>query len=99
MHRERLKEAALMFALAIFFGITPMSFADQTSAATNTDKTATQKVEKESTDIARTIQSYTIKQKDEAVRKAKEALADLDTRIDRMESQFDKKWNQMDGLR
>ena len=96
MHRKRLKEGALVFALAIFFGITSMSFADQTSAATDTDKTATEKIREEGTDVARTIKSYTVKQRDEAVRKAKEALADIDTRIDRMESRFDKKWNQMD---
>jgi replication fork clamp-binding protein CrfC len=96
MHRERLKEVALVFALAIIFGIMSMYFADQTSAATDTDKTATQKIKEEGTDVARTIQNYTVKQRDEAVRKAKEALADLDTRIDRMESRFDKKWNQMD---
>jgi hypothetical protein len=96
MHRERLKEAALAFALAIFFGVMPMSFADQTSAATDTDKTATQKIKEEGTDFARTIKSYTVKQRDEAVKKAKEALTDIDTRIDRMESRFDKKWNQMD---
>jgi hypothetical protein len=44
MHRERLKEAALVFALAILFGITPIFFSDETSAATDTDKTATQKI-------------------------------------------------------
>ena len=96
MHRESLKEVALVFALAIFFGITSMSFADQTSAATDTDKTATEKIREEGTDVARTIKSYTIKQRDEAVKKAKEAIADIDRRIDRMESRFDKKWNQMD---
>jgi ElaB/YqjD/DUF883 family membrane-anchored ribosome-binding protein len=96
MHRKRLKEGALVFALAIFFGITSMPFADQTSAATDTNKTATEKIKEEGTDIARTIKSFTVKQRDEAVRKAKEALADIDTRIDRMESRFDKKWNQMD---
>ena len=96
MHRGRLQEAVMAFAFVVFFGIPPISFADQTSTNTATDKTATMKIKEEGTDVARTIKNYTVKQRDEAVRKAKEAFADLDTRIDHMESRFDKRWNQMD---
>jgi len=92
MRKKRLKEAALVFAFAVVLGITPASFADQMSTGKNTDKTVTEKIRQEGVDI----KNYTVKQRDEAVRKAKEALVDLDARIDRMESRLDKKWSQMD---
>jgi len=96
MHRGRLKEAALVFAFAVFFGITTMSFADQKTVGTETEKTTTQKIKEEATDLSQTIKNYTIKQKDDAVIKAKDALVDMDTRIDRMENRIAEKWSQMD---
>jgi hypothetical protein len=85
-------KANLVFITAVFFAIASVSFAAQTPA----DKTTTKEVKEKVVEAAEAIKNYSADQRDEAVKKAKAALDDLDVRIDRMESQLDKKWNQMD---
>jgi predicted phage tail protein len=46
-------------------------------------------------ETARAIKAYTLKQKDVAVKKAREALDDLDARIDRLQARLDEQWTQM----
>jgi predicted RNase H-like nuclease (RuvC/YqgF family) len=96
MYRKRLKETALIFAIAAVFGFTSASIAEQKSATKETDKTTTQKIKEESVEVSQKIKNYTIKQRDEAVKAAKAGLADLDARIDRMERRLEKNWNKMD---
>jgi hypothetical protein len=48
------------------------------------------------TEAAEAIKNYSFDQRDKAIVKAKAALADLDARIDRMESRLNKEWNRMD---
>lgn len=77
--------------LIAILGSTPLCYA-QTSA----DKTSIEKVKQESQDLLETLKVYSVEQKDEAVRKTKIALDDLDERIDAMEADVDKSWNKMD---
>ena len=96
MCKRRVKESFFVFTFVVVFGMTPLSFADQTSIGENPNKPLTQEIKDETVDVSQTIKNYTIKQRDEAVKNAKAALIVLDARIDRMENQLYKKWNQMD---
>jgi hypothetical protein len=96
MYKQRLKDAAMLCVFAFFFGMASVPFASKTYAATNSENNSSQSVKEKASDVSTKIEKYTIKQRDEAVRKAKESLADLDERIDRMENRLAKKWAQMD---
>jgi len=86
------KKAVSVFITAIFLGIGTLSFAAQTE----TDKTTNQDLEVKVTDTVQTLKKYTAEQRKEAVKQAKEALDDLDAQIGRLESELNKKWDQMD---
>ena len=92
MKTQKLRKTSLMFITVIFFAIGSVSFAAQTS----THETATKDVKEKVGDAAQTIKNYSVNQRDEAVKKAKAAMDDLDVRIDNMESQINKKWHKMD---
>jgi hypothetical protein len=92
MKTQKLGKASLVFITAIFFATGSVSFAAQTS----TDETLKEDVKNKVTEAVQAIKKYSVNQRDEAVKKAKAALDDLDIRIDSMESQLDKKWDQMD---
>lgn len=96
MARGRLNEGVLIVALAVFLGIAPLAFAEQPATGTAPDKTATEKIKAEGADLSRSIKHYTIKQKDQAVKTSKEALAEMDARIDRLENRLSEKWSRMD---
>jgi signal transduction histidine kinase len=59
-------------------------------------KTTIKEVKKETQDLLRTLNAYTVEQKDEAVQKTKAALDDLDKHIDALEKDIDKSWDGMD---
>lgn len=92
MKTQGLGKASLVFITAVFFAMGSVSFAAQTS----TNETGTKDVKEKVTEAARAIEKYSVDQRDEAVKKAKAALDDLDVRIDSVESQLNKKWDQMD---
>jgi len=92
MKTQELKKAGLFFITAVFLAVGSVSFAAQTSA----EKTTTKEVKDKVAEAAEAIKNYSVDQRDEAVKKAKVALDDLDARIDRMESRLNKKWDQMD---
>jgi RNA processing factor Prp31 len=92
MKTQELRKAGLFFITAVFFAVGSVSFAAQTSA----DKTTTKEVKEKVAEAAEAIKNYSFDQRDEAIVKAKAALADLDARIDRMESRLNKEWDQMD---
>ena len=58
--------------------------------------TTPKEVEKKVAEAAEAIKNLSVDKRDEAVQKAKEILDDLDTRIDRMGSQLNDQWDQMD---
>lgn len=72
-------------------GITPLCY-----AKTSTDKTSIKEVKKETQDLVQTLKTYSVDQKDEAIRKTKTALDNLDNRIDALEANVDKNWDKMD---
>lgn len=84
----RLRNLALALALAT---VTPLSLADDTSKTTSKD--VSRKVE----DAGKAIGSYTIAERDKAIKSAQAALADLDARLRRMERKVDAEWDKMDA--
>ena len=92
MKTQRLKKAALFFITAIFLAVGWVSFAAQTSG----EKTTTKDVKEKVAEAAEAIKNYSFDQRDKAIVNAKAALADLDARIDGMESRLNKRWDQMD---
>lgn len=72
-------------------GITPLCYAE-----TSTDKTSIEEVKQETQDLLQTLDAYTVDQKDEAIRKIKTSLDNLDKRIDAVEARVDESWDKMD---
>jgi hypothetical protein len=78
--------------LAALLAVSPLVFAAETSG----NKTAAKDVSRKADETGRAIKSYTVEQRDEAIKRAKTALDDLDTRIRRMERKLDSEWERMD---
>jgi len=77
---------ALALALA---AVSQMSLAD--------DKTTGKDVSRKVEDTGKAIGSYTIAQRDQAIKSAKVALADVDARMRRIERKVDAGWDKMDA--
>ena len=94
MKAKSLKKANQVFITVLFFAIAAVSFAAQPAV----DKTTSKEVKEKVVEAAEAIKSYSIDQRDEALKKAKAALEDLDARIDPMQAQLNEKWGQMDQM-
>lgn len=92
MKTQESRKASLVFITAVFFAMGSLSFAAQTS----TNETGAKDVKEKVTEAVQAIEKYSVDQRDEAVKKGKAVLDDLDARIDSLESQLNKKWGQMD---
>ncbi|MFT5719785.1 MAG: septal ring factor EnvC (AmiA/AmiB activator) [Motiliproteus sp.] len=93
----KLRHRALM--LIGMLSVAPLGYAQADDEATNASQNATttlQEVKKETQDLLQSIGSYTADQKTEAVNKAKEGLNNLDNRIDALEANIERNWDQMD---
>ena len=66
------------------------------AADTPGGKATAKDVSKKAGETGRAIKDYTVLQRDEALKQAKAALDDLDTRIRRMEGKVDSEWEEMD---
>jgi len=77
-------------------GVALLGIAPVCHAAPQEDKTTAKAVGQQMADTADSIKNYTADQRDEAVKKAKAALAVLDTRIAALEARIDKDWDKMD---
>jgi hypothetical protein len=77
------------FALGALLTVSLSSFAAETTA-----KDVSRKVD----ETGQAIKEYTVAQRDEAIKKAKAALDDLDVRIGRMERKLDNEWDRMDQV-
>jgi chromosome segregation ATPase len=86
------KKVDLMLITALLLAIASVSFAAQPA----TDNTTSREVKKKMVEAAEAIKHYSVDQRDEAIKKAKALLDDLDARIDRLESHLNEKWDQMD---
>lgn len=60
------------------------------------DRTTAKDVGKKIDETSEAIGKFTIEQRDDAVRSAKDGLDDLDARIGRMEADLERKWDKMD---
>ena len=92
MKTKKLRKTNLVFITAVFFAMASVSFAAQTAA----DQTTTTEVKEKVAAAAAAIKNYSVDQRDQALQKAKAVLDGLDARIDRMQSQLNEKWDQMD---
>jgi hypothetical protein len=90
MKTQRSGKAALFFITAIFLAVGSVLFAAKTSAEKRED------VKENVTEAAEGIKNYSFDQRDRTIVKAKAGLADLGTRIDRMESPLNREWDRMD---
>jgi ubiquinone biosynthesis protein UbiJ len=79
-------------ALGALLTVSPLSFAAETSSSKTTAKDVSRKVD----ETGQAIKNYTVAQRDEAIKKAKAALDDLDARIGRLERRLDNEWDRMD---
>jgi long-subunit acyl-CoA synthetase (AMP-forming) len=82
------------FFMVLFFAMASVSLAAQPSS----DKTTAKEVKQKVAEAAEALKSYTVDQRDEALKKAKAMLDELDARIDRMESRLNIKWDHMDRV-
>jgi DNA repair exonuclease SbcCD ATPase subunit len=88
---SKIYQSALASLLLVIFSCGPV-FAAQAAS----DKTTMQDVKKEMAEAAETIKHYSADQRDEALKKAKAVMEDLDARIDRLETSIHKQWGAMD---
>jgi hypothetical protein len=79
------------YALALALATAP-----QLSLADDTGKTTAKDVSRKVEDTGKAIGSYTIAQRDQAIKSAQAALADADARMRRMERKMDREWDKMD---
>lgn len=87
MRTESTRLAALM--LALLFAGAPLALA----AEKTTGKDVGQKVD----ETAHAIRNYSAEQRDEALQSAKVVLADVDARIDHLESRMSRNWGKMNA--
>lgn len=57
MCKRRVKESFFVFTFVVVFGMTPLSFADQTSIGENPNKPLTQEIKDETVDVSQTIKN------------------------------------------
>ena len=77
--------------LIALLAMTPPAYAEIPN-----NKASIDEVKKESQDLIEALKSYTESQRDEALKKAKTAMDDLDKRIDALETNVTKNWEKMD---
>jgi len=83
---------AITLLLFVFFTIGGIPFAGQKPD----DKTTLKEVRQEVKEAVEAMENYTVDQRDEALKKVRVAVDDLDTRIEDLENQVDRKWDRMD---
>jgi len=87
MNADIWKITALTLFLALLLAGAPMSFAADSPAG----KDISQKID----EAARAIKSYSVEQRDEALKNARSVLADADARIEHFESEMTRNWDKM----
>lgn len=90
MKKQKAIYLAVIFTIVTLFCSMPLCFADSSN-----DEATLKHVKKEVADAARAIKAYSVDQRDEAVKKAKASLDDLDASIEQLQASIDKKWDQM----
>lgn len=62
------------------------------------DKNSAAEVRQEARELLQALESYTVDQREEAIRNTGAALANLDQRIDALERRIDKDWDKLDQI-
>jgi hypothetical protein len=85
-------------AVALFLGASLLSAAPHPALAAQDagQKATAAEVKKEVVDAAEAIKHYSAAQRDQAVKKVRAALDDLDARIERLEASIRDRWGEMD---
>jgi len=91
MINRKIKNVIIAVVSVVFIFQADALFASQTS----NDKTTKKEVKQEVADAAEAIKEYTVDQRDQALKKVKSILNDLDKRIDKLENKIDNKKEQM----
>ena len=91
MKTQKSATAILVLITALFFVMSSIGYTAQTAP----QGASAGEVKEKTAQALQAISKYTADQRDEAVRKAKEALNDLDNRIDGLQSQLNQKWDRM----
>ena len=90
MQLRRIMQATIMAVLLAVLGAAQVSFAE-----TYHKKTTAKEVKQEARDVIQALKGYTVEQRDEAIKKTKAALDNLDNRIEELETRIDKSWDKM----
>ncbi len=93
MNTDIWKISALTLLLAFLLAGAPMSFAADSPGGKTTGKNVSQKID----ETAHAIKNYSAEQRDEALKNAKNVLADADARIDHLESKMSRNWDKMNA--
>lgn len=82
--------------IVVFIGLFPATAAFSADRPTG-EKGARKEVGQEMQEAVEAIKTYSAEQKDQAVKKGKALLDDLDARIERMKSKINQNWGRMDA--
>jgi F0F1-type ATP synthase membrane subunit b/b' len=82
------RTAALTVFVALLFCVVPAAFSADTTG---------QEIGKKLDDAGKAIKEYSAEHRDEALARAKKALAEADARIDEFENNVNKKWDSMNA--
>jgi len=86
------EKLAIVFVSTVFLIMASTSLAGQKPD----DKTKPKEVGQEVKEAVEAIKNYSADQRDEALKKVRIAIDDLDARIEEMETRVENKWDQMD---
>ena len=81
-----------MLLLIVGLGISSLGL-----AAGSDDDTSIKEIQQETRELLQALKSYTVEQRDEAIRKIKAAQENLDRRIEMLEQDIAQNWDKMDG--
>jgi hypothetical protein len=92
MDMQRFVFPSRALVLAALLAASPASLAAEASGARTTARDISRKAD----DTAQAVKSYTVQQRDEAIKSAKSALDDLDARLRSLDRKVDREWDKMD---
>lgn len=98
MHKiKRLLRATSLIAVLLLAGtMTGLASQHKQDASQKGEKeTSADEVKTEAAETYEALKQYTLEQRDEAMATARERLAELDARIDKMQTRLDKRWQEM----
>lgn len=67
-------------------------------SATSTDRTTTAEIKQETIELLQSLKAYSVDQREKALEQARTALANLDKRIETLETRLLEQWDEMDQV-